>query len=71
MPEVNIGSPNHEDCIRQLVEEFGADKEPEIRKTYVEQRNNLERHATVFVYIPLLAFQTARRVLQTQYRPQI
>lgn len=66
--EINMVGSKHEEGVKKLIEEFGSERETEIRTTYREQMEKLERDATVFLYIPILALNAVRRILQTQSR---
>jgi len=57
----------HEHNVHRLIEEFGEDKDIEVRNAYQGIRDELERGATVILYIPILAAQAARKTLRKKY----
>jgi hypothetical protein len=62
--EENLAESAHEDCIVRLVEEFGTNREDEIRRMYSLQRQKLENGARIFLYSAILTYNSTRQQLQ-------
>jgi hypothetical protein len=58
----------HENSILQLVEEFGKNHSRIICTTYNEQRKKLEKEASVLLFVPILACNATRELLQRNNR---
>ena len=61
-------SAAHENSIKQLIGEFGKHCEEVVRATYESQRERFESRATVYIYVPILAWRATRDVLQKEAR---
>jgi hypothetical protein len=61
MPQLKQGD---EVAIKQLVQQFGAEREREIRSVYRAYRLELQRGARVSSFVPILAFSEAKRALK-------
>ena len=58
----------HENSIKQLIGEFGKHCEEVVRLIYESQREKFESRATVYIYVPILAWRATRDVLQEEAR---
>ena len=70
MARINAAGSEHEDCIKRLVEEFGPEREAEIRAIYQENIRNLEIDARILLYLPVLALNSSRKTLKAKFRQQ-
>ena len=52
----------------KLIGEFGQDKEEEIRRLYQDQRELLERDASIRDFLPIFTHGIVRQVLLAQYK---
>ena len=59
---------SHNTSIMKLIGEFGQDKEDEIRRLYQDQRELLERDASIRDCLPIFTHGIVRQVLLAQYK---
>jgi hypothetical protein len=57
----------HANNILTLVNEFGQDKEEEIRRLYLDQKTLLEKDARIIEFLPIFTYKLVRETLKAQY----
>jgi hypothetical protein len=59
----------HGSHLAKLCQEYGPDNELLIREVYREERNRLEKDASVTSFIPILACKATRKAIKNRERP--
>lgn len=60
---------SHDTSIEWLIEEFGQQREEEIRTVYNHQRQILEQDVSIYDFLPIFTYKIAKQILRAEDDP--